>query len=58
MAVLLAELQSSPRMLLPCPPPRVRADYNSRPTDYNSSQPGLGSVFRAARAYFLYSNNA
>jgi len=34
------------------------ADYNSRPTDYNSSQPGLGSVFRAARAYFHYTNNA
>lgn len=31
------------------------AAYQARPTDYAGSSPGLGSVFRAARSFFLYS---
>jgi unsaturated rhamnogalacturonyl hydrolase len=30
------------------------ADYEARPTDYGECQPGLGSVFRAAHAYYIY----
>ena len=30
------------------------ASYNARPTGYNTSQPGLGAVFRAALAYHAF----
>ncbi len=49
---------STPRPLLPLPGTGIQLDvaaYQARPTEYSISQPGLGSVLRAAVAYSAFS---